>query len=138
MYYRQKNKKTDDEPKKPKVENNKNIKNLGMFESVQESMDSFNPYNQLNDKEFDVIINKIATLLFLVSNKNINPTNLFLNIMGDVNFQKLLIEITSCQSLILILRTLLNRYPNLIKSKMLRNNAIKINKKLKKKNINVH
>ena len=104
---------------------------------MQESMDSFNPYNQLNDKEFDIVLNRIGTYLYLIHNKNINPTNLFLHVMGNQQIQGLFVAMTSCPSVILILRSILNRYPNLIKSKMLRSKAIKINKQFKKKNVNV-
>jgi hypothetical protein len=112
----------------------KNLKILGIHENMQEQIDALSPYNQLNQKEFDAIITKIGSFLYLTHNKNINPTNLFLYIMTDKEVQALIIELTSCPSLITILKCILNRYPNLIKSKMLKSKATHINKQHKKKN----
>ena len=114
------------------------VKPTGILDDTQENMDSMSPFNQLSEKEFDIVLAKIGTFLYLVHNKNINPTSLFLYVMENPQIQVLLMEITSCSSLILLLKSILNRYPNLIKSKMLKNKAIKINKQLKKKNHNVH
>lgn len=115
----------------------KGIKNLGMFEGVQEEMDSLNPYNQLSEKEFDIILTKVGSFLCLTQNKNINPTTLFLLIMENNNIRLLLMEMTSSPSIIPILKSILTRYPNLIKSKMLKNKAIKLNKKANKRKKNV-
>jgi len=115
----------------------KGVKNLGMFEHVQENMASFSPYNQINEKEFDIILNKIGTFLYLTHNKNINPTTLFLSVMSSDKIQTLFMEMTSTPNIIPILKAILNRYPNLIKSKMLKTKATKIHKKAKKNNKNV-
>jgi len=111
---------------------------LGLCESFHDSIESFIPYNQINEVEFDIIINKLGAFLFLINNKNINPTNLFLTILSDPNMQELSMKMTSSPTLMPILQGILKRYPNLIKSKMLKTKASKINKTLKKKNINVY
>jgi hypothetical protein len=111
---------------------------VGLCESFQDSVDSFIPYNQIGEAEFDVILNKIGSFLYLINNKNINPTNLFLTILSDPNMQKLSMELMSTSTLMPILKGILIRYPNLVKSKMLKTKAGQINKTLKKKNIHVN
>lgn len=100
-------------------------------------MDDQNPFAQMSDKEFDIIVAKFATFLCLIYNKNINPTELFLKVMGNLTHQKILSELTAQPSVILILKLLLKRHPNLIKSKMLKTKAIKANKSFKRKKIRV-
>lgn len=112
---------------------NKKIKNLGVYSDINEQIDSLSPFNSLNDKEFDIIVNKIGSYLFLITGKNINPTSLFLYVMSDKNIQLLFLKMTSYPSIILILKQILSKNPNIVKSKMLKNKAIKINKANKRK-----
>lgn len=116
---------------------NKTNNLIGISENFQETIESFIPYNQISEHEFDIILNKIGTFLYLINNKNINPTNLFLIILSDVNMQQLSIQLMSTPTLMPILKGILVRYPNLVKSKMLKTKASKINKLLKKQNISV-
>ncbi len=111
---------------------------VSICESFQDSVESFIPYNQIGEVEFDIILNKIGSFLYLINNKNINPTNLFLIILSDPQMQKLSMQLMSTQTLMPILKGILIRYPNLVKSKMLKTKANKINKALKKKNIHVN
>jgi hypothetical protein len=112
---------------------NNNFKGIGIYSDVNEQINNLNPSNDLNEKEFDIIINKIGCYLFLISGKNINPTTLFLYIMSDKDIQQVVLKISSYPSVILILKQILNKYPNIVKSKMLKNKAIKINKSHKRK-----
>lgn len=117
--------------------NNINDNLLSICENFQESINSFIPYNQIGESEFDIVLNKLGSFLYLINNKNINPTNLFLFILSDKDIQKLSMVLMSSPTLMPILKGVLIRYPNLIKSKMLKNKATKINKSFKKKNIHV-
>ena len=109
-------------------------------------MDSVKPYLKnnpvviLNEKDFDVFILKFGGLLFLLNNKNINPTLLFLSLVRDENLQLVFKKISGIGTLIEILKTILTYYPNLIKSKIVKDNSIKIlkSKKFKKKIKNVY
>ena len=85
-----------------------------------------NPVYILNEKDFDVFLLKFGSLLFLLNNKNINPTFLFISLVRDENLQKIFIKMSGINTLIEILKTILINYPNLIKSKIVKDNSIKI------------
>jgi hypothetical protein len=92
-----------------------------------------NPVFILNEKDFDVFLLKFGSLLFLLNNKNINPTFLFISLVKDENLQKIFIKMSGINNLIEILKTILVCYPNLIKSKIVKDNSIKILKNKKQK-----
>lgn len=88
-----------------------------------------NPVVILNEKDFDVFLLKFGSLLFLLNNKNINPTLLFISLVKDENLQKIFKHMSGMATLIEILKTILIYYPNLIKSKIVKDNSIKILKR---------
>lgn len=92
-----------------------------------------NPVIILNEKDFDIFLLKFGSLLFLLNNKNINPTLLFITIVKDENLQEVFKQMTGINTLLEILKTILVHYPNLIKSKIVKNNTIKILKQKKLK-----
>lgn len=91
-----------------------------------------NPVYILNEKDFDVFLLKFGGLLFLLNNKNINPTFLFISLVKSDELQNVFIKMSGINSLIEILKTLLIYYPNLIKSKIVKDNSIKIIKAKKR------
>lgn len=93
-----------------------------------------NPVIILNEKDFDVFLLKFGSLLFLLNNKNINPTLLFISIVKDESLQAIFKKMSGINTLLEILKTILTHYPNLIKSKIVKNNTIKILKKQNKLN----
>jgi hypothetical protein len=92
-----------------------------------------NPVYILNEKDFDLFLLKFGSLLYLLNNKNINPTFLFISLVKDDNLQKVFMKMSGINSLMEILKTLLIYYPNLIKSKIVKDNSIKILKAKKRK-----
>lgn len=92
-----------------------------------------NPVFILNEKDFDIFLLKFGSLLYLLNNKNINPTFLFIALVKDENLQKIFIKMSGIKCLVEILKTILISYPNLIKSKILKSNSIKILKAKKKR-----
>ena len=97
-----------------------------------------NPVLILNEKDFNEFILKMGSLLILLKNKNINPTFLFLTLIKNGNIQEVFQKMSGMNNLIEMLKSVLICYPNLTKSKVLRENSIKILKKqeLSKKNGN--
>lgn len=108
--------------------------NLKFLEQIDNEINNLNPINILNDKEFDIILCNLATYLILVNNKILNPTNLFLIIISDKNVQLLCKELTGFSNIIPILKLILNRNPNLVKSIVLKKKSIKYSKKAKNGN----
>lgn len=92
-----------------------------------------NPVVILNEKDFDIFLLKFGGLLFLLNNKNINPTLLFISLVRDENLQTIFKKMSGMGTLIEILKTILTYYPNLIKSKIVKDNSIKILKAKNKK-----
>ncbi len=97
------------------------------------------PVAILNEKEFQIFLLKFGSLLFLLNNKNINPTFLFLTLVKNDQLQNIFKEMSGISTLLEILRIILIIYPNLIKSKIVRDNSIKILKtkqqKIKKQHV---
>jgi len=91
------------------------------------------PLNVLNEKDFNTFMLKFGAFLFLINNKNINPTFLFLALVKDENMQQLFREMSGVATLPEMLKHILVQYPNLIKSKIVKDNSIKILKKKEQK-----
>ena len=89
----------------------------------------------LNEKDFNTFLLRFGSFLFLINNKNINPTFLFISLVKDENLQKIFSKMSGISTILEILKTILTNYPNLIKSKIVKDNSIKIirNKKQKEK-----
>jgi len=92
-----------------------------------------NPVIILNEKDFDIFLLKFGSLLFLLNNKNVNPTLLFISIVKDENLQTIFKKMSGINTLVEVLKVVLNHYPNLIKSKIVKNNTMKILKAKKLK-----
>lgn len=94
-----------------------------------------NPVSQLSEKDMNIFLLKFGTLISLINNKNINPTFLFLTIIKDEKLQNIFKQISGANTTNEILRIILNIYPNLLKSKIVKENSIRIikNKKIKEK-----
>lgn len=93
-----------------------------------------NPYNELKTKEFNDILLKFGSLLFILNNKPINASFLFLKLIECEKTRGILLKILHDTNFITICKLILYRYPKLIKSKMLKKASIKILKI--KKNVN--
>ena len=90
------------------------------------------PIVLLSEIEYENNLMKFGSFLYLINNKNINPTFVFINLVRDENLQNIFLKITGSNTLIEILQKLLTVYPNLIKSKMVKEQCIKIIKNKKR------
>lgn len=91
------------------------------------------PISILTEKELQIFLLKFGALLYLLNNKNINPTFLFLSVVKSDPLQQVFQELSGVPTLVEILKYLLISYPNLIKSKIIKENTIKILKNKKQK-----
>ena len=108
--------------------------NLENNSNIQEHLKN-NPVVVLNEKDFDIFLLKFGSLLFLLNNKNINPTLLFISLVKDENLQNIFKKMSGMPTLLEILKTILIYYPNLIKSKIVKDNSIKILKQQNRKHL---
>jgi hypothetical protein len=92
-----------------------------------------NPVLILSEKDFNTFLLKFGSFLFLINNKNINPTFLFISLIKDEGLQKIFGKMSGMSTNIEILKSILTNYPNLIKSKIVKDNSIKIIKYQKQK-----
>jgi len=97
-----------------------------------------NPVVILMEKDFNAFLLKFGSFLYLINNKNINPTFLFISLVKDDGLQKIFGKMSGMSTTLEILKTVLTNYPNLVKSKIVKDNSIRIikNKKQKEKNKN--
>jgi hypothetical protein len=89
------------------------------------------PITEISTKDFELYVIKFATILHLVYNKNINPTFLFLTIIKDKSLQNIFKKISGITTTREILKNILALYPNLLKSKIVKEESMKIIKKEK-------
>ena len=90
-----------------------------------------NPVYVLSAKDLSTFILKFGSLLYLLNNKNINPTFMFISVVKEESLQKIFTHMSGIPTVIECLKTILTNYPNLIKSKIVKDNSIKIVKKQK-------
>lgn len=76
------------------------------------------PLDQINTKEFSQSVLKVGSIISMLENKKLNPTNLFLYLLENKNYQQIFVEITACKNFKEALRSLLLLYPSLVKSKL--------------------
>jgi hypothetical protein len=84
------------------------------------------PISILSENEFQIFLMKFGSLMMILNNKTINPTFLFLSIIKNDNYQIIFKKMSGIPTLFEILRILLITYPNLVKSKIVKDNSIKL------------
>ena len=89
------------------------------------------PISEISNKDFEIYIIKFGTILQLIYNKNINPTFLFLSLVKDKNLQEIFKKMTGINNTKELLKNVLFLYPNLLKSKIVKEQSIKLIKKEK-------
>ena len=85
-----------------------------------------NPVYILSEKDLNSFVIKFGSLLFLLNNKNINPTFMFISLVKEESLQNIFIRMSGVPTIIEILKIILTCYPNLIKSKIVKDNSIRI------------
>ena len=85
-----------------------------------------NPVYILSEKDLNSFVLKFGSLLFLLNNKNINPTFMFISLVKEESLQNIFIRMSGVPTIIEILKIILTCYPNLIKSKIVKDNSIRI------------
>ena len=87
------------------------------------------PSDQINLKEFNSSVLKAGYLISMLENKKINTTMLFSLLFEKPDYQKFFTEITSSDSFKQAISSLLYLYPSLVKSKITKSLARKMNGK---------
>ena len=87
---------------------------------VEELNSRNNPAAEMLDEEFDDLITKFGTFIFLITKKSISPSSLFISIVSDKYLSGAMMRMAGMDSLMVLYNNILIRYPNLSKSKMLK------------------
>lgn len=92
------------------------------------------PFLRLHSQEFIDGALKAGSLISMLENKKINTTTLFTLLVENISYQKFFTEITASSSFKEALFSLLQLNPSLVKSKIVKSLARKINGKSKSAN----
>ncbi len=92
------------------------------------------PFLRLHSQEFIEGALKAGSLISMLENKKINTTALFTLLVENISYQKFFTEITASSSFKEALFSLLQLNPSLVKSKIVKSLARKINGKSKSAN----
>lgn len=85
------------------------------------------PVDQICSKEFTEGVLKAGSIISMLENKKLNPTNLFLCLLQTRQYQDFFVEITSSNSFREAILSLLYLYPSLVKSKITKSLIKQIN-----------
>jgi hypothetical protein len=72
----------------------------------------------ITDRELDIIILKMGSLLSILNNKKTNHAKLLIALVQDDDFRKCFMEIADVDSFQFVVRSLMEKYPSLCKSKV--------------------
>ncbi len=88
----------------------------------------------ITERELDMLILKIGSLLCILNNKKTNQVKLLISLVLDEQFKKCALLITEIDSFEFLVRYLMDKYPTLCKSKII-SGALKRGKRNRKKYI---
>lgn len=103
-----------------------------LHKNVVNTISKEDPLTILGDREFEETIFKLGSFLSIVHNKRINQTLLLTSILEDEDFRKIIIKLTEIEEPMLLISKILNKYPQLAKSKIVTNKI----EALKRKHVN--
>lgn len=79
------------------------------------------PLSDITDREIDQTILLMGSYLSIISNKKVNPAKLLVSVVNDKYFMELFMELSDIDNAQLLVRTIMDRYPNIAKSKVVIN-----------------
>jgi hypothetical protein len=98
-----------------------------IIRNIEDSMNS-NPAIKMSENELDDIILKMGSFLSIISNKKINQAKLLIMTVKDKYFRQLFQEIAEIDNLQLLVRSIIDRYPTICRSKIVIT-ALKVRRK---------
>jgi hypothetical protein len=104
-----------------------------MSDSYIEEYDMVQDHVQtITDRELDMIILKMGSLLSILQNKKTNQAKMLILLVQDERFKKCFMQIAEMDNFQHLVRCLMERYPTLCESKVV-SGALKRDIKLRKK-----
>lgn len=85
---------------------------------ISSNEDYIEPSIDIVNRELDVIILKMGSLLSILNNKKINQAKLLITILKDEQFRKCFLHISEIDNIQLLITTLIEKYPSLCTSKV--------------------
>lgn len=86
----------------------------------------------ITDRELDMIILKMGSLLSILHNKKTNQAKMLITLVDDERFRKCFLSIADLDSFQQLVRSLMEKYPTLCESKVV-SGALKRGNKRRKK-----
>lgn len=86
----------------------------------------------ITDRELDMIILKMGSLLSILQNKKINQAKLLIALVQNERFRKCFLKIADLDNFQRLVRSLMEKYPSLCESKVV-SGALKRDNKYRKK-----
>ena len=106
-----------------------------MNELYSEEYDMVQDHVQnITDRELDMIILKMGSLLSILQNKKTNQAKMLILLVKDERFRKCFLQIAELNSFQHLVRCLMEKYPTLCESKVV-SGALKRDNKLRKKSL---
>lgn len=96
------------------------------FDSVQDHV------HTITDRELDMIILKMGSLLSILQNKKTNQAKMLIELVNNERFRKCFLHIADLDSFQQLVRSLMEKYPTLCESKVV-SGALKRGNKRRKK-----
>ncbi|MFA5754334.1 MAG: hypothetical protein WC905_03230 [Patescibacteria group bacterium] len=90
--------------------------------------------HDITDRELDMIILKMGSLLSILQNKKTNQAKMLILLVNDKRFRKCFMKIAELDSFQYLVRHLMEKYPTLCESKVV-SGALKRDNKFRKKNL---
>jgi hypothetical protein len=98
------------------------------FDIVQDHVQS------ITERELDMIILKMGSLLSILQNKKTNQAKMLIMLVKDERFRKCFLEIAELDSFQHLVRSLMEKYPTLCESRVV-SGALKRDNKRRKKSV---
>lgn len=96
------------------------------FDMVQDHVHS------ITERELDMILLKMGSLLSILQNKKTNHAKLLIHLVKDLNFRNCFMKITELDGFEQAVRILMEKYPSLCESKVVSGALSRDNKSRKK------
>lgn len=89
-------------------------------------LQSYNPYNIIEEAELDDVIGKFITLVWIVKDRKLTKTTFFIEVVENDTIREIFKNICGCDDDVELYRELLIRYPSVSESKFIKNKIKKL------------
>lgn len=99
---------------------------MSRIENEVERLQTYNPYNAMEEGELNDVISKFITLVWLIKDKKLTKTTFFAEIIENEVIRAIFKRICGFDDDVELFKELLSRYPSVSESKFIKNQVKKI------------